>query len=240
MKTTAWIYSVGLIVLAIAFSYGSADAEIDTARDVRDLRGFDSIEVGGGFDVHILQGDQFLVEVFAAEGQLDHVITEIHGSTLEIRGTRGGGKFFGIFPSGGQIDVTLPELTAVRASGGSDVMGLGKISVESLEIVASGGADVTLDVDVDTLEVVSSGGSDINLSGEAEFAALKTSGGSDVNAGALIARDVQVQTSGGSDARISVTGRLFGSVSGGSDVSYFGDPETIDVKVSGGGDLSGR
>jgi hypothetical protein len=240
MKTTAWIYSVGLIVLAIAFSYGSADAQNDAARDVRDLRGFDTIEVGGGFDVHLLQGDQFLVEVFAAEGELDHVITEIHGTTLEIRGSRGGGRFFGLFPSGGQIDVTLPELKAVRAMGGSDVMGLAKISVESLEIVASGGADVTLDVDVDALDVVASGGADVNLSGNADFAALKTSGGSDVNARSLSARDVQVQTSGGSDARIAVTGRLSGSVSGGSDVSYFGEPETIDVKVSGGGDLSGR
>lgn len=240
MKATAWIYCVGLIVLAVVFSYRSADAQHDGASDIRELSGFDSIQVGGGFDVHVVLGDQFLVEVFAGSSQLNHVITEVHGSTLEIRGNRGGGNFFGLFPAGGEINVTLPALSAVRASGGSDVVGLGQISGESLNITASGGADVTLDIDVDSLEVMTSGGSDVNLSGETDFATLKSSGGSDVNARTLSARDAQVQTSGGSDVSISVTGRLFGSVAGGSDVSYFGAPETIDVNVSGGGDLTGR
>lgn len=240
MKTTAWIYSVGLIVLAAAFSFGPADARNDGASDIRDIRGFDSIEVGGGFDLHVLQGDQFVVEVFGSEGQLDAVITELKGSTLQIRGNRGSRKFFGLFPASGEVDVTLPNLTAVRASGGSDVIGLGKISGESLNITASGSADVTLDIDIDSLEVLTSGGSDVNLTGSADFAAVKSSGGSDVNARLLSAHDVQVQTSGGSDVSISVSGRLSGTVSGGSDVSYFGIPETIDVNVSGGGDLSAR
>lgn len=240
MKTTAWIYSVALIVLAIVFSYRSADAQNDTASDIRDLTGFDSIEVGGSLDVHLLQGEQFLVEVFASDNDLENIVTEVDGSTLRLRRSRGSGRFFGVFPAGGEIDVTLPELAAVSVSGGADVIGLGKIAGERLRISASGGADVTLEIDVTSLEVTSTGGSDINLTGSADFAAIRTSGGSDFNARSLTARDVEVQTSGGSDARIAVSGRLSGNVSGGGDVSYFGEPESIDVNVSGGGDLSRR
>jgi hypothetical protein len=240
MKTTAWIYSIGLIIVAVIFSYGTADAEHDSASEIRDLRGFDSIEARGGFDVHVSQGDEFLVEVFAPEGELDNIVTEIHGSTLQIRRSRGGGKFFGLFPVRGAIDVTLPELTVVRAVGGSDIVSLARISGESLQITASGGADITLEIEVTSVEVTSSGGSDVTLTGSGEFAAIKTSGGSDLNAGSFSAREVQLQTSGGSEVRLTVTGRLFGNVSGGSDVFYLGSPETVDVNVGGGGNLSGR
>jgi hypothetical protein len=240
MKTAAWIYTVGLIVLAVVFSYRSADAQYDGAREIRNIAGFDAIQVGGDFDVEVRQGAQFLVEVIGEDDELDRIVTQLRGSTLEIRRGRGGGKFFGLFPTYGRIAVTMPELAAVGASGGAGIVGIGKITGASLRIAASGGADVMLNIDVAALEVATSGGADVNLSGSTDFAAMKTSGGSDLNASSLSAREIELQSSGGSELRVSVTGRLFGTVSGGSDAYYLGSPETVDVKVSGGGNLSGR
>jgi hypothetical protein len=241
MKTTAWIYCVGLIVLAVVFSYRSADAQYDGARETRTIAAFDAIQVGGDFEVEIHVGPQFHVEVVGEEGELHQIITQVRDSTLEIRRSRGSGKLFGLFPGNrGFVLVTMPELAAVSAAGGADVVAVDTISGESLRVTASGGADITLDIAVGSLAVASSGGADVNLTGNADLAEFRTSGGSDLNARSLTAREAQVLTSGGSDVGITVTGRLFGNVSGGSDVDYFGNPETVDVNVSGGGDLSGQ
>lgn len=239
MKTTAWIYTVGIIVLAIVFSFRSAGAQHDEMHEFRDLLGFDAITVGGGFDVKIRQGDEFVVEVITSDDSFDHVHTEVRDSTLDIHRARGG-KFFGLFPADADVAVTLPVLTSATARGASDIETVGSISGDSLRIAASGGADVDMDVQVTTLEVITSGGADVDLSGTAESVSVKASGGSDLFARSLTARDVQLQTSGGSDVDVAVTERISGSVSGGSDVNYSGQPAVVDVKVSGGGDLSNR
>src|SRR5687768_17564912 len=59
-------------ILLVAASL-SASAETET----RDLEGFNAITVGGGIDLHVEQGDTFLVEVVSPTDDADDVITEI-------------------------------------------------------------------------------------------------------------------------------------------------------------------
>src|SRR5687768_13649389 len=136
-------------------------------RETRDLANFEAIRVGGGIDLYIRQGEPFLVEVASSDGDIADIITEVRRGTLEIRHDR---SLFDFFDWGGDevaVHVTLPKLVAVTASGGSEVSNEGTISGDELELTASGGADVTLDVSVTTLEVQASGGSDVRLTGSA-------------------------------------------------------------------------
>lgn len=245
MKTFAPLFTLAVLAAALLFSLGSVDAQNDDERgergerSVRTLSGFDSVHVHGGVDVRVRQDDDFLIEVY---GPAEDLITELNGSTLEIHPVRGAGNFFGIFNGNLDLDVavTLPELKAVWASGGSDVNSVGTISGETMEIGTSGGSDLTMQLQIDAIEVSTSGGSDVNLSGEVGVATLNASGGSDLNARDLSAREVQVQSSGGSDTLIDVSERLYGKASGGSDVIYTGNPSMVDVDVSGGADLTRR
>ena len=109
-----------------------------------------------------------------------------------------------------------------------------------MEIVASGGSDLALDVAAGSLEVTASGGSDVKLSGSARSARVQTSGGSDLDARAFTADDADVQSSGGSDLAIGVRNRIVGNASGGSDISYTGQPSVVQVNSSGGGGVQGR
>jgi hypothetical protein len=215
--------------------------------ETRDLTDFDSIEVGGGVDLVLQQGDDYHVEVAAEEGDLGELITEVRNGTLHIQrdfpdsgwpGWRGRGWDWD--DEGYSATVTLPVLESLRASGGSNVETAGTFSGDRITLRASGGSDLTLDVAVDTLRVTASGGSDLDISGSANLLRVESSGGSDLDASDLIAKEADVRSSGGSDARVSVTESIIADASGGSDIQYSGDPQYEDIDTSGQGDVRRR
>jgi hypothetical protein len=224
-----------VIVLLFAVTSFAAYAQ---QREPRPLAGFDAIEVGGGIDLEVRQAQDFLVEVEAA-GDPAEIITELRDDTLVIR-RKTSRSFFRWGDDDAAVHVTLPNLVALTASGGSDARADGTLTSDSLKVVASGGSDVSIDVRAGELEATASGGSDLRLTGSARSVRLRSSGGSDLNGSQLTAEEVDVQSSGGSDVMIAVRNSIVGSASGGSDVVYSGEPRTVDVDASGGSDVRRR
>lgn len=207
-------------------------------RETRALTGFDAISVGGGIDLFVRQGADVRVEV-ESDDDLAEIVTEVRDGTLEIRRERSLSRFFD-WGDHGAVHVTLPALTALTASGGSDVRAEGTFSGDKLAIVASGGSDVAIDVAVAALEATASGGSDTRLSGTARTARLQSSGGSDLDASRFTVAEATVESSGGSDISIGVSESIVANASGGSDITYSGDPRSVNVNASGGADVRRR
>lgn len=209
--------------------------------EVRELAAFDAIEVSGAVELVLRQGSEHRVAVSSDGADLANLVTEVVRGTLRIHQKPQERRLFGF---GGfddyVVEVTLPELVALDASGGTDVRVDGPISGERLAVDASGAADVTLTVDVVDLEVNTSGGSDLTLTGSATRLEVHSSGGSDLAAGRLAAASANVRSSGGSDVTLQVTESLVARASGGSDVVYRGDPAQVDAHTSGGADIKRR
>jgi hypothetical protein len=222
-------------LVLLSFLSLSANAQ---DRETRDLTGFNAVAVSSGIDLFVRQGEPFRVEVAAADGHLDEIVTEVVGGNLEIRRKRPPG--FLDWGDRGTVSVVLPTLVGLTASGGSDVQAEGTVSGDALTVVASGGSDVTIAVAVSQLNVTVSGGSDVQLSGTASSAHVQSSGGSDLNASRLTANAAEVESSGGSDLSIAVRDAIVANASGGSDISYTGKPTTVRVNASGGGDIRQR
>jgi hypothetical protein len=223
---------MSLSLLAASVPAGAEDKE------TRALTGFNAIAVGGGIDLFLRQGEPLRVEVTASDRELDEIVTEVIAGKLEIRRRRPAA--FLDWGDRGFVSVILPELTALTASGGSDVETEGAFSGDALELVASGGSDMVLAVTVTELNVTASGGSDVQLRGTASSAHVQASGGSDLDASRLTVDEADVQSSGGSDLSIGVRNRIVANASGGSDVSYSGQPSTVNVNTSGGSDVRRR
>lgn len=207
-------------------------------RETRTVAEFDAISVGGGIDLFLRQGQDFRVEV-ESDDDAAKIVTEVRNRTLEVRHERSLSRFFD-WGDHGAVYVTLPALTALTASGGSDVRADGTLSGNELTIVASGGSDVALDVAVETLAATASGGSDTRLSGSARMARLRSSGGSDLDASRFTVGEASIESSGGSDVSIIVNDAIVANASGGSDVTYSGDPRSVNVNASGGAEVRRR
>ncbi len=182
MKTDTGALAVSLVLTSF-LAASSADAQ---QRETRPLEGFDAIEVGGGIDLFLRQGQSFVVEVEAEDGDAAEIVTEVRDRTLEIR-RKSSFNFFSWDGDPGAVHVTLPALVSLTASGGSDVRTEGAFTSDNLQIVASGGSDLVMTVSATTLEAQASGGSDMRLSGTVRSASVRSSGGSDLNASGLTA-----------------------------------------------------
>jgi len=162
--------------------------------EVREVGEFANIEVSGGIDLRLTvdPAAPFTVSAIYDDNLLDRVVTEVEGNTLVVRSS----GTLSVFGSGRVVEVSMPNLEGLTASGGSDVDGNG--AAESIIVEASGGADLDLGgLVVDVMELHASGGADVtvNVTGDVSGDA---SGGSDVTIrGDPAARDIDV--SGGAD-----------------------------------------
>lgn len=236
MKAENSASAAQLVLISSLFLALSAQAQ---DQETRELTGFDAIEVSGGIDLLVRQSEGFVVEVKSDEGELDEILTEVRGRTLEIR-RKSSFNFLDWGGVHGSVTVRLPALVSLTASGGSEVRAEGTVTGNILELVSSGGSDLAIDVAVADLNVEASGGSDMSLSGTARSARVQSSGGSDLNAGRLTAETADLESSGGSNLSIAVRDGIVANASGGSDIIYSGEPRSVKVNASGGGSVTRR
>jgi len=136
-----------------------------------------------------------------------------------------------------RITIQTPRLESVAASGGSIVQAAFTRANQS-SIQASGGSEITAkDVDAGTLAVEGSGGSVLRVAGSSDAIDLQLSGGSQLHGRDFSTRDASIQGSGGSGAELKVTGKITGSLSGGSQLHAMGGARTR-VATSGGSQVS--
>jgi len=204
----------------------------------RNVGNYDGVSVAGWFDVELVSGNEGTITLEGEENLLEHIETKIKDGNLVIKTESG----YNLQPSswkGKSILVTVPveDINSVTMSGSGDIVGKTPLRSDTFEVVMSGSGDITLEVNSGDLETVLSGSGDIRLSGSASTFRVKVSGSGDVHAYDLEARDVEAVVSGSADIKVTATENLKARVSGSGDITYRGNPEKIDTKSSGSGDI---
>lgn len=209
----------------------------DPNAETRTISSFHAIEVSGGIDLYLSQGNE-AVAVSASETKYrDRIVTEVVNGVLKIRYEYERG--IGVNLNGGKMKlrayVSYKTIDRLSASGGSDVVVDGQVKSDRFDLTVSGGGDFIGKVEVNDLKAHASGGSDINITGSARDLTVRASGGSDFDGFELTAVNCSADASGGSDISITATGELNVESSGGSDVHYKGSAVIRNIKSSGGG-----
>jgi hypothetical protein len=198
----------------------------------RDLPVFSGIETTGGIDVYVIQGEPQKVYVIGDEEIVDRIVTEVSEDVLHIYYEKWLLRFRNV-----KVLVTMKDIKLLKGTGGSDIFSKKQLVVGNLELDASGGSDIDLDVKAIEITGSASGGSDIKLKGAAGYLKVDASGGSDCKAYDLVVAKADVSASGGSDIYIQVDEDLKANASGGSDVHYKGKAKITKVETSGGSDI---
>ena len=96
------------------------------------------------------------------------------------------------------------------------------------------------DISVGVVNFNLSGGSHVTLSGSAASLDIDGSGGSHFNLEDFSVSNASIKLSGGSHATVDVNGTLDADISGGSRVSYIGQPIMGDINVDWDSDLTSK
>jgi Putative auto-transporter adhesin, head GIN domain len=235
-KTVMKKLSILIAVLSVFTLAVSAQKTINDANaEKRNVNGFHGIEVSGGIDLYLSQGEES-VAISASEQKFrDRIKTEVRNGILKIWYESDKNLHIDISWKDRKMKayVSFKTLDQLEGSGGSDISVDGTITVSSLSLDISGGSDFDGKVKLNDLKVDASGGSDVKISGSANKLFIDASGGSDFKGYELSVDECNLQASGGSDVYITVNKSLTADASGGSDIFYKGNAAVTEVKSSG-------
>ena len=222
-----------LVVLGLFVTASAQKTVNDANAEKRNVSGFHAIEVSGGIDLYLSQGEEAVAVSASKTDYRDKIIAEVKDGVLKI--------WFD-WKSNLKIDwsnhklkayVSVKNLDKLHASGGSDVDIDGTIKTTKLDMHISGGSDFNGKVESDDLVIEASGGSDVDISGKTARLTIDVSGGSDFKGYDLASDICNIEASGGSDVHVTVNKELSANASGGSDVYYKGNGLIRDLKTSG-------
>jgi hypothetical protein len=226
---------ISLVIFAASFSAAIAQKTVnDPNAEKRNVSGYHAIEVSGGIDLYLSQGEE-AVAVSASETKYrDRIKTEVKNGVLKIWYDNKNNLNL-VWGSNSKMKayVSFKKLDNLEGSGGSDINVEGSIKVNILSLNVSGGSDFEGKVEANDLKVDASGGSDVKISGMVKKLDIDASGGSDFKGYELTADVCNLQASGGSDVYITVNKELSADTSGGSDVFYKGNGTVREMKSSG-------
>jgi Putative auto-transporter adhesin, head GIN domain len=211
----ARILTVSILVFLLA-GCSSVTGSGNLVTQEFDLDGFTRIEASHGAQVEVTLSEKFSVVVEVDDNVKPMLDVSVSGDTLLI-----GLNVDSAVNVTYRVQVTMPELTGITASGGSRIEG----AVAGGDLAVAAGGNMT---------ITASGGSRVTLTGTVARLTIEASGGSQVLLSGLAAGDVGLSASGGSRVEVNSSGQVSGQASGGASVAVSGSPASVDVQTSGG------
>ena len=189
---------------------------------------FTAVSAAEGLDVFVTQDNDFSISVEADENVIDLIATDIKDGRLRIHTTENIGR------ATKKIYVSLPQIDKLSTSSGADLIAQNVIRADKLELDASSGSDLHVELSASEVDADASSGADIKLSGRAEMLYVDASSGADIRARELAVKKCNAEASSGSDISVNVSESLIADASSGADISYTGDASVQKKKsVSG-------
>ncbi|MEE9373601.1 MAG: head GIN domain-containing protein [Saprospiraceae bacterium] len=222
-----------IVTLLISSSIFATDIE------VRELGNFSRVAVATGINLILVPGNTNEAEIEVDNIDLEDIITKVEGRKLiiKVKGKNWGWKLGKRTRRKVNVTLTYKDINEISASSGARVTSDYALVNEEIEVSASSGSSVNLEIEGNDVEASASSGATITLSGECNTLDASVSSGSRIKGSDLEASDVEASASSGASMRIWAKESLYARASSGGTVKYKGNPEKMRKKKSSGGSV---
>ena len=177
----------------------------------RPVEDFTEISARGGIRVDWHSGAPSL-SITTDDNLVELFETKVVKNRLEMRTRERTRPTHGI-----KVAISSSNLNGAKLSGAADLVARG-VNGKVFAVESTGAASITLDGTVDEL-------------------LADMTGASELKAKSLQAKSVGISTTGAADAWVTATEKLRVAITGAGDVTYSGNPPTIEKKVTGAGSI---
>ncbi|HAQ20158.1 MAG TPA: DUF2807 domain-containing protein [Prolixibacteraceae bacterium] len=205
----------------------------NVTEQVRQVDEFDQIKVSRGMNVYISQGSPSKVVVIADSNLHESIETEVEGDVLIVTANENIR-----WAKEKRVMITVEKLTGLYTSSGANAYSQAQIMSENLELKASSGANLKMEVNAKYLKADCSSGANIMLSGLAKEAELKSSSGANLKGAELKADQCMMRASSGGNVSSTVVEKLQARATSGGNIVYYGEPSITDIDTSSGGNVN--
>ncbi|MDR3679658.1 MAG: DUF2807 domain-containing protein [Flavipsychrobacter sp.] len=199
--------------------------------DMRSVKSFNAIEIGGAMDVTVNQQDGATpsIQLYGYENLLKYIKTEVKNNTLSVYTVEGtelntDQKI--------KVVITLPSMSSLSLSGATDGVIHGIVKGNDFKLEVSGASDVVADnVSVTNFSTEISGAAKVKVNGgTVESANYELSGAAVLNAFNLVTNTTTVELSGTGIANVNAQKTLDAHLSGIGAIRYKGHPAVTSEK----------
>ena len=204
-------------------------------KETRSISDFKGVDVEGPFNVVLVQGNTFSVEIETDENLLQYidlkndngkiVISEKDGYELNSK-------------KGIIVRIQMPTVNQVNVSGSGSVKSETILSnIDAMEINIGGSGNITLELKSPKIDVGIGGSGKATLSGTTRNLDISIGGSGDCLAEELLSEECVVTIGGSGTARVYASTSLKGTIGGSGDIFYRGEPKDIKKSISGSGSI---
>ena len=192
---------------------------------------FEKVNVRGDVEVRFYESEEYLAVITVDENLCGYVDVFTKNNTLNI-GKEG---ILGCSFTKFLVEVYCPTLTGVKISGSGNFSGIDEITASSFEAGISGSGKMQGFVDCTNFSAKISGSGKMTMSGNAVNSNVEISGSGKFIGNELITANTTAGISGSGQANVHVSDYLEAKISGSGAVNYWGNPKTVNTKISGSG-----
>lgn len=235
-KGKLMIKYVILLITIVSLNLGvyAQTETVELLQESRVLEQFSSIEVGGNFNVKIVQNEEYRVLVEAEETHIGNIRTSILNEVLNI-------EYAGLRkPSNLFVTIYVPNLASIRMTGTAELFNEGVFEDSLLKLSAEGAAKITLNLNVTELFTKASGAAEIILVGNVEKHTITALGDAIIDADELETQITNVNAQNNAFVDLYAVEELVMESYSDSKISYKGQPKVITKTRPVISDRSGR
>lgn len=201
----------------------------------RTTKSYNSISVGGSFNVILTNGKEGNISITGEENLLEYVVTEVDGDNLKIHFE----KDFKNYKLNNKIEIRVPieKIEALALSGSGNITTETEIRADKFSTAQSGSGKMNLQITTQNMESALSGSGHLHLSGSTKNFEIAVSGSGKIDSQKLDSEAVTAAVSGSGTITVSTKEAIKAVVSGSGQIRYYGNPRKIEQKVSGSGGI---
>lgn len=228
-------HTISALILSFSLIFLQADpVNYPKEKRVYKVKDFHSLEFNGSYEVILTQSNTSEVMIEADDTVHDIIEVKVRNGTLIFRMDTKNAIL-----KKTKVYINNPEFEEIHIKGAGNIWSTTGIKGHSLDLLASGTADVDLDVNVSDLEATIHGAGHIKLRGQAETSSMNIDGAGGIKAFSLQVDELDVELNGAGSAQVHANEELDVEIRGIGKVTYEGDPH-LRKDISGLGRLKRR
>lgn len=202
--------------------------------ETRKTQEYNSVSLGGSFDVVLVQGKEGNLKIEGEENLLPYIITEVKNDGLKIYVKKGINikttrKLL--------VRVPIQDIQKISLGGSGNIKSETLLKAEELILSIGGSGNIDVDIDATTIKSSVAGSGDINLKGKTDFIECSIAGSGSVKGFDLQANKLKASIAGSGSIKINVKDEITTSIAGSGNVYYKGNPPKINSKSAGSGSI---
>ncbi|MFT7900269.1 head GIN domain-containing protein [Tenacibaculum ascidiaceicola] len=205
--------------------------------ETRKISSFDKVNVGGSFDVYLIDGTEGKVTLEGEENILKHIVTEVKSGKLNIHFKENTN-----ISTTKKLIVTVPfeDIESVALGGSGNVIAKKRIKADEASFAIGGSGNITASVEANTVKTSIGGSGNIRLKGKTDNLKCAIGGSGNVKGYDLKTNSLKASIAGSGDVLATVTNKIKATVVGSGSIYYKGNPSQIDSNSLGSGDIIDR